>query len=168
LKFPVERNNRIDIISLSLGHAPFKQRVKKKRTTAKNHDFRWLRQVTMIKKEMTGEWELLAGRSRIEGWANGRAPVVETEKADLMPRSTIMCYEAIEFEPTPPAVVLQFDIIRRVLQEEHSKSGTARGVFGNCQSAVLALPNLYYFARSAAVLSYLDKPERAVLSDLAR
>jgi hypothetical protein len=121
-----------------------------------------------LKKEMTGEWELLPGRSHREGWANGRIPVAETERAGLMSRSTIMCYEAIEFEPTPPATVLQFDIIRQVLKQESELSSTAQGVFGNCQNAVLVLPNLFFFGRAAADLSYLDKPEDEVLADLAR
>jgi hypothetical protein len=121
-----------------------------------------------LKKEMTGEWELLPGRSHREGWANGRIPVAETERAGLMPRSTIMCYEAIEFEPTPPAAVLQFDIIRQVLKQESKLSSAAHGVFGNCQTAVLVLPNLYFFGRAAADLSYLDKPDHEVLADLAR
>lgn len=121
-----------------------------------------------LKKEMPGELELLPGRSHREGWANGRIPVAETERAGLMSRSTIMCYEAIEFEPTQPAAVLQFDIIRQVLKQERQLSSAAQGVFGNCQSAVLVLPNLYFFARGAADFSYLDKPEREVLADLAR
>jgi hypothetical protein len=121
-----------------------------------------------LKKEMTGEWELLPGRSHREGWANGRIPVAETERAGLMSRSTIMCYEAIEFEPTPPATVLQFDIIRQVLKQESQLSSTAQGVFGNCQNAVLVLPNLYFFGRAAADLSYLDKPDHEVLADLSR
>lgn len=121
-----------------------------------------------IKHQMPEPWELLPGRSHKDGHANGRIVVAETEKAGLMPRSTIMCYEAIEFEPTPPATVLQFDIIRRVLKQESQLSSTARGVFGNSQNAVLVLPNLYFFGRGAADLSYLDKPEREVLADFAR
>jgi hypothetical protein len=121
-----------------------------------------------LKQQMTGEWELLPGRSHREGWANGRVPVAETEKAGLMSRSTIMCYEAIEFEPTPPAAVLQFDLIRRVLKQESRFANLARGVFGNGQTPVLVLPNLYFFGRGAADLSYLEKPDREVLADLAR
>ena len=41
-----------------------------------------------------------------------------TERAGLTEKSVLMCYEIIEFEPTPPAVVLQFDDIRRVLRQE--------------------------------------------------
>lgn len=121
-----------------------------------------------LKKEMSGEWELLPGRSHKEGWANGRVPVAETAKAGLLSRSTLMCYEAIEFEPTQPAAVLQFDIIRQVLKQESQLSSAAQGVFGNSQTAVLVLPNLYFFARGAADFSYLDKPDHEVLADLAR
>jgi len=121
-----------------------------------------------MKKEMPQNLELLPGRSHREGWANGRSPVAETEKAGLMSRSTIMCYEAIEFEPTQPSATLQFEIIRNVLKQEAQLSSAAQGVFGNSQTPVLVLPNLYYFARGAADFQYLDKPERDVLADLAR
>ena len=121
----------------------------------------------VLQAHLQGDWELLPGRSHEEGWANGRAAVAETAKAGLIGRSTIMCYEAIEFEPTPPASVLQFDLIRRALQQEGEYAGVARGVFGNCQNAIMVLPNLYYFARGAADPRYLDKPEGEVLADLA-
>jgi len=121
-----------------------------------------------IKQQMPEPWKLLPGRCHKDGHGNGRIVVAKTEKAGLMPRSTIMCYEAIEFEPTPPATVLQFDIIRQVLKQESQISSTARGVMGNAQQPVMVLPNLYYFARGAADLSYLDKPQEEVLGDLAR
>lgn len=121
-----------------------------------------------LMQRMTGDWELLPGRSHSEGWANGRVPVAETERAGLLSRSTLLCYEAIEFEPTPPAAVLQFDLIRQVLKQESQLSAAARGVFGNGQTPVLVLPNLYFFGRGAADLSYLDKPDNEVLADLAR
>lgn len=120
-----------------------------------------------LKSQMNGEWELLPGRSHREDWANGRTPVAETGKAGLLPRSTIMCYEAVEFEPIQPAATLQFDLIRNVLKEEGHLSSKARGVFGNAQQPVMVLPNLYFFARGAADLAYLDKSEREVLADLA-
>jgi len=121
-----------------------------------------------LKGTLSEPWELLPGRSHREGWANGRVNIVETEKAGLMPRSTLMCYEAIEFEPSQPAAVLQFDLIRNALKEEGKFASTARGVMGNAQQPIMVLPNLYYFARGAADLSYLDKPQDEVLADLAR
>jgi hypothetical protein len=120
-------------------------------------------------KSQPGEpWEIMPGRSHRDGWANGRKNIELAEKAGMIGQSTIMCYEAIEFEPTPPAAVLQFDLIRQSLREEGRFAATARGVFGNAQQPVMVLPNLYYFARGSADLSYLDKPETEVLSDLAR
>ncbi len=121
-----------------------------------------------LKAQLHGNWQLMPGRSHEDGWANGRVPVAETAKAGLIGRSTIMCYEAIEFEPTQPASVLQFDLIRRVLKQEGEYAGVARGVFGNCQNAILVLPNLYYFARGAGDPRYLDRTEGQVLGDLAR
>ena len=110
----------------------------------------------------------MPGRSHRDGWANGRKNIELAEKAGMIRQSTIMCYEAIEFEPTPPAAVLQFDLIRQNLREEGRFATAARGVFGNAQQPIMVLPNLYYFARGSADLSYLDKPETEVLSDLAR
>ena len=44
----------------------------------------------------------------------------------------------------------------------------ARGVFGNCQTPLLVLPNIYLFARGAVDPGYLDRPDDKVLADLAR
>ena len=121
-----------------------------------------------LKSGMSGEWELLPGRSHREGWANGRVPVAETERAGLIPRSTIFCYEAIEFEPSEPAAVLQFDLIRQALKQESQFSSVAKGVFGNAQQPVMVLPNLYFFARGAANSDYLEKTDSEVLADFAR
>jgi hypothetical protein len=121
-----------------------------------------------LKSQPGKPWEIMPGRSHREGWANGRKNVELAGKAGLIGQSTIMCYEAIEFEPTPPAAVLQFDLIRAILREEGQFAATARGVFGNTQQPVMVLPNLYYFARGSPDLSYLNTPETKVLADLAR
>ena len=62
--------------------------------------------------------------------------LLRVEKSGVMSRCTLMCYEPIEFEPTPPAALLQFDPIRRVLKQESRFAGTARGVFGNGQQPI--------------------------------
>jgi hypothetical protein len=121
-----------------------------------------------LKNGMTGAWELLSGRSHREDWANGRVPVAETERAGLIARSTIFCYEAIEFEPSEPAAAIQFDLIRQALKQEGQFSSVAKGVFGNAQQPVMVLPNLYFFARGAADPDYLDKSDGEVLADFAR
>jgi hypothetical protein len=121
-----------------------------------------------LQETLIGDWEILPGRSHREGWANGRTTIALAEKAGLMSRATLMCYEAIEFEPTPPAAVLQFDLIRNALHQESQYAGVAKGVFGNSQQPVMVLPNLYYFARAAADLRYLDRAQDDVLADLAR
>jgi hypothetical protein len=124
-------------------------------------------EMELIKKEMPEPWGLLPGRSYRDGHANGRINIALCEELGLIPRSTILCYEAIEFEPTPPASVLQFETIRRNLREEGRHAQTAEGVFGNAQQPVMVLPNLYFFARGAQDLSYLDTPDEEVLGDLA-
>jgi hypothetical protein len=79
----------------------------------------------------------------------------------------LLCYEIIEYEPTPPAVVLQFDDIRRVLRQEAPLLTKARGVMGNAQQPILALPNLFFFARATKDEAYLDRDDESILRDLA-
>ena len=112
-------------------------------------------------------WELLPGRSYIEGWANGRINMELIKKAGLLNRSTLFCYEIIEFEPSAPAAVLQFGHIRRVLNQEFAQSPGARGFFGNSETPLMALPDMYLFVRGVAEPSYLAHSDDTVLADLA-
>jgi hypothetical protein len=121
-----------------------------------------------VRRDMPEPWELLVGRSIREGWANGRINVELAKKAGLMDRSTVLCYEAIELEPSPPAVWLQLDDVRRILRQELREAAGVRGFYGNAQTPILAIPNLYLFARGAADPSYLDQSDEKVLGDLAR
>ena len=116
---------------------------------------------------MPEPWLLLPGRSNPPDRANGRVNIGLTEEAGLMPRSTLFLYEAIEYEPSIPGAVLQFADVRRMLRDEAKYAAAADGVFGNAQQPVMVLPNLYLFARGAADLSYLEKPNEEVLGDLA-
>lgn len=118
-------------------------------------------------KTLPEPWELLPGRHIREGRGNGRTMLELTERAGLTEKSILFCYEAIEYEPTPPAVVLQFDDIRRVLKQEASLLEKARGVMGNAQQPIMALPNLFFFARASNDASYLDRSDFDVLRDLA-
>jgi hypothetical protein len=116
---------------------------------------------------MPEPWLLLPGRSNPPDRANGRVNIGLTVEAGLMPRSTLFLYEAIEYEPSIPGAVLQFADIRRMLRDEAKYAATADGVFGNAQQPVMVLPNLFFFARASADLSYLDTPDEEVLGDLA-
>ncbi|MEI6390417.1 MAG: ATP-binding protein [Verrucomicrobiota bacterium] len=121
----------------------------------------------LFKSRMPEPWALLPGRSHRDGWANGRINISLADELGLMSRSTIFCYEAIEFEPAPPAAVLQFDLIRRVLKQESKYAKSAAGVFGNAQQPIMVLPNLYFFARGSSDLAYLDTPDDQILRDFA-
>jgi hypothetical protein len=121
-----------------------------------------------IKPQMPEPWELLPARSIREGWANGRVNLEVAKKAGLLSRSTLYCYEAIEFEPSQPASWLQFADIRRIMKQESAQSPGARGWFGNSQTPLLVIPSLYLFARGAADPTYLDQPDEKVLADLAK
>lgn len=122
--------------------------------------------LTELKRGMPEPWELLPGRSA-EGHANGRINIDLAAEAGLLDRSTLLTYEAIEFEPSLPAAVLQFDLIRNMLRKELPHAAVARGCFGNAQQPVMVLPNLYFYARSAADPAYLARPDEKVLADLA-
>jgi len=112
--------------------------------------------------------ELLPGRSIREDCGNGRKNFAMAERADMIKNSTLLCYEIIEYEPTPPAIVLQFDDIRRVLREEKNLLQQARGLMGNAQQPIMALPNLFFFARVARDDSYAARSDIEVLQDLSK
>ena len=97
---------------------------------------------------MPDPWELLPGRSA-EGHANNRINIALAAENGLLERSTLLTYEAIEFEPSLPASVLQFELIRDVLRKELAHAAAARGCFGNAQQPVMVIPNLYLYARCA-------------------
>jgi hypothetical protein len=121
----------------------------------------------LMPANMPEPWELLMGRSFDVGWANGRGNIEEAKRAGLLGRSTLLCYEAIEFEPSPPALNVQFAAIRRILKQEMAQAPGNLGWFGNSQTPIGVLPNAYLFARGAADPKYLDQPDEKVLADLA-
>ena len=114
-----------------------------------------------LKRGMPEPWELLPGRSA-EGHANKRVNIDLTAAAGLLERSTLLTYEAIEFEPSLPSAVLQFDLIRNMLRKELPHAAVTRGCFGNAQQPVMVIPNLYFYARCAAEPSYLSRPDEQV------
>jgi len=121
----------------------------------------------LLKAELQEPFEILPGRSTRENWANGRVNFELAERAELIEKSVLLCYEIIEFEPTPPAVVIQFDDIRRVLKEEAPLLEKARGVMGNAQQPIMTLPNLYFFARVFREPEYSARSDEEVLHDFS-
>ena len=123
--------------------------------------------MALLKGRLPEPWQMLPGRSHADNFANGRINVALAEELGLVPRSIILCYEAIEFEPSPPGAVLQFDAIRRILREELRLAPTAAGVMGNAQQPIMVLPNIYFFARGSWDPGYLDRSDEEVLRDFA-
>ncbi|MBN2578626.1 MAG: hypothetical protein JXB10_06505 [Pirellulales bacterium] len=121
----------------------------------------------LLKQRLPEPWLIMPGRSNRSGWANGRINVALAEELGLIDRSVLMCYEAVEYEPTPPAGVLHFDDIRRILKEEDRNLPRAAGVMANAQQPIMVLPNIYFFARGSQDPKYLDQPDEKVLADLA-
>ncbi len=124
-------------------------------------------ELEVYKSAMKEGWELMPGRNGGD-YGCGRLNMPLAEKAGLMPASTLMFYDSIEGEPSVPHTKLQFDDIRRALRQERQYASRARGCFGNCQTAILQLPNIYFFVRAARDPRYLDRPDGAVLADFAR
>jgi hypothetical protein len=128
---------------------------------------RVVRELEVYRGAMQRGWEVMPGRNGGD-YGCGRFNMPLTEKAGLMPSATLMFYDSIENEPSVPHTKLQFDDIRRALRQERQYAGRARGCFGNCQTAILQLPNVYFFVRGARDPRYLDRPDGAVLDDFAR
>ncbi|MCF7688372.1 MAG: hypothetical protein K9N01_08715 [Cephaloticoccus sp.] len=118
-------------------------------------------------KSLPEPWTLLPGRHIREGRGNGRTVFELIDQTGLTEQSVLLCYEIIEYEPTPPAVVLQFDDIRRVLRQEAPLLAKARGIMGNAQQPILALPNLFFFARASLDPAWLDRSDEEVLRTFA-
>lgn len=112
-------------------------------------------------------WELLPGRHLTEKRGNGRQVLELVDRASLMDRSTLMLYEIIECEPSPPAFVNQFEDIRRVIRQEMKYARQARGVFGNAQQPIVVLQNLFYFAKCTGDAIWLDKSDDEVFAAYA-
>ena len=77
---------------------------------------------------MKDGWELMPGRNGGE-YGCGRFNMGLAEKAGLMPHSTLMLYDSIEGEPSPPNTKLQFEDIRRALQQEDAIRGYGAWLF---------------------------------------
>ena len=121
----------------------------------------------LLPAQLPEPWSLLPGRSNQEGHANGRTNMWLIDEYNLESRSTLLFYEAIEFEPVPPSATLRFGDIRRYFQEETALHRKASGVMGNAQQPLMALPNIYLFARLARDVGYAAKTDDAVLEDFA-
>jgi hypothetical protein len=123
--------------------------------------------ISLFKRRLPEPWLMLPGRCHKDGWGNGRINLALAEELGVLDRSMILCYEAIEFEPTSPASVLQFDLIRRILKQESRLAPLTYGVMGNAQQPIMRLPNIYFFARACWDLAYLDRSDDEVLKDCA-
>ena len=117
-----------------------------------------------LKRQMQEPWELLPGC----GYGPGVVNVELVHKAGLLGRSTLLFYNGIEQEPSQPGAKLQFDVIRDSMRKESPYLSGSRGLFGNVQTGIMVLPEVYFFARCAADSSYANRPDAKVLTDLAQ
>ncbi len=110
---------------------------------------------------------VLPGRHASTDHHNSLRCLEATTAAGLSPDAVIFLYQAIEYEPIPPAIEPAFDRIRAMMRQEAASMAAGRGVFGNAQQPLLQLPNLWFFARAARDATYLDRSDDAVLADFA-
>jgi len=123
-------------------------------------------ELELLQQRLPEPAEFLIGQCRSPQaccWKNVKA----AEKLDLAPRSTMLCYESVEYEPSAPASKIQFDEIRATLRDGRAFVGQSRGLFCNSETPLLVLPNVYFFARGAADPAYLEKSDEVVLRDFA-
>ena len=119
-----------------------------------------------LKQQMPEPWEMLPASS-FTG-ANQRMNLELAKEAGLLGRSTLFCYDCIEYEPSTPAAVLQLGLVRQVLKQNLAELPGVRGCFSVVESPIMVIPNLYLFARGTVDPSYFDQPDKKVLADLAR
>jgi hypothetical protein len=118
-------------------------------------------------QQVLAPFELLPGRSHVfQG--NKRINMDLVQKAGLLDQSTLFFYEAIDFEPSVPSAALQLTDIRDFMKAESALLPKSHGVFGNAETPIMVLPNVYFFSRCAADPKYVDQTDDVVLSDFAR
>ncbi|MBA3709546.1 MAG: hypothetical protein H0W83_12090 [Planctomycetes bacterium] len=112
-------------------------------------------------------FSVLPGRNFTIEHHNRRHCLEAVARHGLAAAAVTFLYQAIEFEPIPPAIEPAFDRIRTMMHQEAAGIRAGRGVFGNAQQPLLQLPNLWFFARAARDPAYLDRPDATVFADLA-
>ncbi len=112
-------------------------------------------------------FSVLPGRHATTQHHNYRRCIEAVEATGLVGEAVTFLYQAIEFEPIPPAIEPAFERIRSMMRQEAAGIRSGRGVFGNAQQPLLQLPNLWFFARAARDPAYLDRRDDEVFVDLA-
>lgn len=121
----------------------------------------------LLASQMTEPWGIEAGRGSDPKTRPGRVNLQLASEFGHEARSTLLFYEAIEFEPSPPSATLRFAEIRSFFQQESALHRKAPGVMGNAQQPLMMLPNIFYFSQLARDLRYGARTDDAVLDDLA-
>jgi hypothetical protein len=124
------------------------------------------RELVLLKTNLPAGGEFLIGQCR-SPQACRRINVDLAQELDLTGRSSMICYEAVEYEPSPPAAKLQFDEIRATLREEQVFLNQSRGLFANAQTPLMVLPGIYFFGRAVRDTNYLSKSDAEILKDFA-
>jgi len=110
---------------------------------------------------------VLPGRHATTEHGNYRRCIEAVEATCMASVAVTFLYQAIEFEPIPPAIEPAFERIRAMIRQEAAGIRAGRGVFGNAQQPLLQLPNLWFFARAARDPAYLERTDAEVFADLA-
>jgi len=124
-------------------------------------------ELNLLKTRLPAPNEFLIGQCRTP-FACRRINVAAAQKISLTTRSSMICYESVEYEPAAPSAKLQFDEIRSTLREEQSFLKDSRGLMANAQTPIMVLPGIYFFARAARDTNYLAKTDGQILDDFAQ
>jgi hypothetical protein len=123
--------------------------------SAEEHQRRTIR---LLKTDLPEPWELIAGRGDL---------LSESRAENVLGKTVLLPYGAIEDEPSYPATNLHLDQIRQQFDDFAAKYPEFEGMMGNVQTPLLQFPHAYYFTSSMFDAEYRKKSEREVLLDLA-
>ena len=123
-------------------------------------------ELDLLTAQLPRNWAVMPGRLE-EGNGCGRTNMGLTQTYKLESRSTLMLYDAIEPEPSPPSPNLKFADIRSFLRDEADLYRAGAGVMGNVQTPLMKLPSIYFFGRAAKDPSYLNRSDDEILNDFA-
>jgi hypothetical protein len=127
-----------------------------KGVSAEEHQRRTIR---LLKTDLPEPWELIAGRGDL---------LSESRAENVLGKTVLLPYGAIEDEPSYPTTNLHFDQIRRQFDDFAAKCPEFEGMMGNVQTPLLQFPHVFYFTSSMFDAEYRKKSEREVLLDLSR
>lgn len=113
--------------------------------------------IQAMKAQLPEPWEIICGQTAYLPWC---------QDEQVIQKTTLLPYGAIEDEPSYPATNLSAQDVRQVFDILLSYPNIA-GVMGNTQTPLLQFPNIYHFTTSSWDLDYRSRTQAEVLTELA-